>query len=353
MAAAMPAGSHAASSNAASGPEAVTSPLKAPTAPKGRSIRSLMLLSLLFHLVYAYSIFDIYFTSPVVHPVARYNINDTYIVHPNEGIEHAQLVRAPVIKMDSMRFKPSMILNLGDDDTAQAIDQFKEQRDVKEGEIDPEELDLEAQEMEDVSMGGFAGIEGYKNWAAPADRLVLIVGDGLRADTLFKKHPHSMLPAWAQADVRNWDPTDQSPRYKQALLTEKYANSTAPTSNEELTAAPFLQDVALRRGAWGVSHTRVPTESRPGHVALIAGMYEDVSAVTKGWKLNPIPFDSVFNQSTRTYSFGSPDILPMFAQGAAKERVQMWTYREEDEDFTKGKASLSRVSTDVADTFPP
>ena len=77
--------------------------------------------------------------------------------------------------------------------------------------------------------------------ASPAKRLVLFIADGLRADRFFE-------------------------------LDESFPKSRAP----------FLRSVIEKKGAWGISHCREPTETRPGHVAVIAGFFEDVSAVTKG-----------------------------------------------------------------------
>ncbi|GAP90260.1 putative GPI ethanolamine phosphate transferase 1 [Rosellinia necatrix] len=181
-------------------------------------------VAMVFHLVYIYSIFDIYFVSPIV-----------------SGMQLFQLERRP----------------------------------------------------------------GEK---APADRLVLFVGDGLRADKAFQSFP------------------------------EPYSKT-----DEDLTPrplAPFIRSRILEHGTFGVSHTRVPTESRPGHVALIAGLYEDVSAVATGWKLNPVNFDSVFNRSRHTWSWGSPDILPMFEQGATPGRIDAYCYDADFEDFSQDALHL-------------
>ncbi|ESK98030.1 gpi ethanolamine phosphate transferase 1 [Moniliophthora roreri MCA 2997] len=148
------------------------------------------------------------------------------------------------------------------------------------------------------------GMESFNAGTPEAERLVLIIGDGLRADLLFQKNGFPRYPGAPQI------------------------------------VAPHLRSIAEQRGAFGISHTRVPTESRPGHVAIIGGMYEDVSAVTRGWKVNPVNFDSIFNQSSHTFAFGSPDIIPMFQQGATSGKVKGWTYNEEDEDFTKDATAL-------------
>ncbi|XP_005174896.1 GPI ethanolamine phosphate transferase 1 [Musca domestica] len=116
---------------------------------------------------------------------------------------------------------------------------------------------------------------------APAKRLVLFVTDGLRAESFF---------------------------------------------HQQCKHIPHLKKLIhqVENGLVGISHTRVPTESRPGHIALIAGLYEDPSAVTRGWKENPIEFDTVFNRSEKTYAWGANDVLHIFSRLSKSDEQRLF-----------------------------
>ena len=131
------------------------------------------------------------------------------------------------------------------------------------------------------------------NRQAPAKRLVLIVADGLRYDSFYNKID----------------------------------------SDSELYLSKLRQS---RKGLFAVSNTQMPTETRPGHVAMIAGFYEDLSAVAKGWKENLVEFDTVFNRSRFTWGWGSPDVLNMFQN----DNTFIKTYDSSIEDFVTQNASV-------------
>ncbi|KAL1236718.1 GPI ethanolamine phosphate transferase [Trichinella pseudospiralis] len=142
----------------------------------------------------------------------------------------------------------------------------------------------------------------------PARRLVFIVADGLRADTLFSK--------------------------KRCLQRNSL----------------FLRRMSLR-GSWGYSQCRVPTESRPGHVALLSGIYEDVNAVTRGWRENPVEFDSVLNQSRYTWAWGSPDIVSIFVKGKYASHIFVDAYASEMQQFYQDSSQLDKWVFDKVEKF--
>ncbi|KAF0720208.1 Aste57867_477 [Aphanomyces stellatus] len=162
----------------------------------------------------------------------------------------------------------------------------------------------------------------HASYPPPAKRLVIFIADGCRADKFFEANDSYAVFAHNRLKDANLS----------SLVHSPYA------SHEDPTRAPFLRHAIKHWGSWGVSHTGVPTESRPGHVAMFAGMYEDVSAVTRGWHENPVDFDSIFNQSSHAWLYGSPDIVPMFAKNV--EHAHEKHYSSAEEDFAKDATVL-------------
>ena len=69
-------------------------------------------------------------------------------------------------------------------------------------------------------------------------------------------------------------------------------------------------------------------------MALIAGLH-DVSAVATSWKLNLVSFDTVFSRTRHTWSWSSPDVLYMLDKGATPDRIDVYCYDGEFDNFTQ------------------
>ena len=137
---------------------------KKPTDQTRYNVVRLLVVGLLFHLMYIGSVFDCYFTSPVVHGMKSYGSGDSV----------AASKRLVLIVGTFL----SLLFNI---------------------------------------------------------YIPFFLGDGLRADLLFTPNAFPDIPGSDSLGV----------------------------------VAPYLRSVVETRGAFGISHTRVPTESRPGHVAII------------------------------------------------------------------------------------
>uniref|UniRef100_A0A5K3FEZ0 GPI ethanolamine phosphate transferase 1 n=1 Tax=Mesocestoides corti TaxID=53468 RepID=A0A5K3FEZ0_MESCO len=82
----------------------------------------------------------------------------------------------------------------------------------------------------------------------------------------------------------------------------------------------FLMRISSSKGQVGVVRADVPTETRPRHVALLAGFNEDASNLRNAWRTNIQPFDAIVHHTQRTWAYGDPVALRPFILSNADPR---------------------------------
>ncbi|KAH8359393.1 hypothetical protein KR093_006508 [Drosophila rubida] len=121
----------------------------------------------------------------------------------------------------------------------------------------------------------------------PADRLVVFITDGFRAESFFRNN---------------------------------------------CSALPRLRNILLNDGLAGVAHTCAPTQSRPGHIAIFGGFNEDPAAAMTNFQKNPAVFDTVFNRTESTWGWGGRPVITIFNDLVSKNgpiHFEMYTLDEE------------------------
>uniref|UniRef100_A0A6P4E9R1 GPI ethanolamine phosphate transferase 1 n=1 Tax=Drosophila rhopaloa TaxID=1041015 RepID=A0A6P4E9R1_DRORH len=135
----------------------------------------------------------------------------------------------------------------------------------------------------------------------PADRLVVFLTDGLRAATFLARNG---------SDV------------------------------------PDLRDIFRKQGRIGISRTCAPTKTRPGHIAIFGGFYEDPTAALVNFRYNPSNFDTVFNRSRNTIGWAHRNVVKIFIRlphGGAPMRFKSYMEAELPEKLTCDKWTFEKV----------
>ncbi|XP_039494187.1 GPI ethanolamine phosphate transferase 1 [Drosophila santomea] len=136
----------------------------------------------------------------------------------------------------------------------------------------------------------------------PANRLVVFVTDGLRADSFLANNG---------SDV------------------------------------PDLKDIYRKQGRIGISRTCAPTMTRPGHIAIFGGFNEDPAAALVNFRYNPSDFDTVFNRSRHMIGWAHRYIVDYFNKlphGGAPLRFDSYMERELPKKLSCDKWAFDKVA---------
>lgn len=102
----------------------------------------------------------------------------------------------------------------------------------------------------------------------PADRLVVFVADGLRAESFFKNYCESL---------------------------------------------PSIQKILNHEGLAGIARTCAATQSRTGHIAIFAGFNEDPGVALTSFHKSSEVYDTIFNRSEATWGWGAREVIKIFS----------------------------------------
>ncbi|XP_017118544.1 GPI ethanolamine phosphate transferase 1 [Drosophila elegans] len=127
----------------------------------------------------------------------------------------------------------------------------------------------------------------------PADRLVVLVRDGLSAQT---------------------------------FLANRCRN------------VPLLRDLFLHQGLVGISRPETTTyHPISPYVSLFSGLNEDAATVARGWLRKPNSHDSIFNRSDQSFAWTTSEILKRFPQ---INRATAMNFETFDADVTKSCSDM-------------